>query len=132
MNVVNMNKAIAIMERAQLVHLAFWQKVDSEAEVVTTEEDLQERGIAACFAGHVAVSPEFQADGGTVGPSGYPILGAYNGSEAIAQWLGITFDQADGLSGFSNFNEMYGSIFRQDVTPQDVVDRLIRLRDTGV
>lgn len=132
MNLNNVKKAIAIMERVKerddLLDLCVWQHPKAIQE---TEEELHECGTSACLAGWIAVSPEFQADGGSVGADGGPILGTYEDHYAVARWLGIP-NESDSLElcGMFNARAVYG-VDEEEVTVDDVLRVLYRLRDTG-
>lgn len=93
MNVENIHKAIAIMRRAGKVDMQWFQ----DGITCFTEEDMHTCGTAACFAGWVAVSPEFKADGGVVLGGGTPLFGGKTESDAIAAWLGISDKLASNL-----------------------------------
>lgn len=85
-NLERLNQAIAIMGRAGKVRMGTWQGVNA-LECATGEDELHQCGNSACFAGWVAVSPEFQAVGGRVGISGWPCFDGVIGSNAINRWL---------------------------------------------
>lgn len=85
-NLERLNQAIAIMERAGKVSMGTWQGGNTH-ECAKEEEELHKCGNTACFAGWVAVSPEFQAAGGRVGTSGWPRFSLSIGSNAINRWL---------------------------------------------
>lgn len=101
MNIANIDKAIAIMRRAGRVKMDAYQDFESRdlyEPAFNTEEKLHACGSAACFAGWVAVSPEFQADGGTCdGYTGAPMLDGFGGPNAIALWLDIDVKVASSL-----------------------------------
>lgn len=85
MNKERLEQAIAVMKRAGKVVMSDWQT----GEVRETEAELHECGTAACFAGWLAVSPEFQAAGGKVGMGGNPLFSFVGGFRAITEWLEI-------------------------------------------
>lgn len=85
MNLERLDQAIAVMKRAGKVIMSDWQT----GEIRGTEAELHECGTAACFAGWLAVSPEFQAAGGDVGFGGNPLFGPLGGFRAITEWLEI-------------------------------------------
>lgn len=155
---IQLDKAIAIMRRAQNLNMTYWQRLNYNPHyprpnlgtdlprVVSTEEELHACGNTACFAGYVAISPEFKADGGRVGVVGEPVLKDIESkyiwirvSKVIAQWLGITEKEADNLVQGDTFiggNEkrptlvcrFYGKEWSK-VTPQDVIEKLEILKD---
>lgn len=85
-NLERLNQAISVMERAGKVSMGTWQGGEF-TDCATSESELHSCGNTACFAGWVAVSPEFQAVGGHVGTSGWPCFGVAIGSHAINRWL---------------------------------------------
>jgi hypothetical protein len=89
-----MHQAIAIMQRAGKVEMSIFQDGRTHA---TTEEEIHKCGNKACFAGWVAVSPEFLKDGGRVSRPGSPIFKSSYGSDAISSWLSISEDLAECL-----------------------------------
>lgn len=145
MNIENLNKAIAVMTRAGKVSMIKWQVI--HGEVKETEEELHKCGTAACFAGWIAVSPEWKADGGYVNEFGAP--GNYrtlsDQSSSIAAWLdipeilGYSFTGGDcyDLFGFDSLKDVYmSSMFYNKawdtVDGNDVISKLEFLRDNGV
>jgi hypothetical protein len=113
----NIDKAIAIMKRAGWLDMSMWQY--GYFSVVVTEEEAHECGTASCVAGWIALSPEFQADGGEVGFGGAPVLGEYGGDEAIAHWLEIGYEDSEALcmvGGHSSYDSEYPT--KEDVIKQ--------------
>ena len=109
------------------VGMSMWQGI--EGVIHLDEGTLHACGTSACFAGWLAVSPEWQADGGYVGLDGSPRMivdgEEEDDGEAIAHWLGIPIELADklcccGLGADGSFYE--GDLY--DVTPQMVIDKL--------
>lgn len=83
-NLERLEQAIAVMKRAGEVNMNFWQR----GGVSETEDDLHSCGNSACFAGWLAVSPEFrEAGGGLHRSSGAPLFGAFFGFRAVIAWL---------------------------------------------
>ncbi len=123
MNKVNVQHALNIMKRAKSVYMPEWQCVLDTDDVLETEAELHACGTAACFAGHVAVSPEFKADGGSVGGIGDPHIGGnLGGQEAIAEWLGIPTDQASALCyTHKELGEELYNKQSEEVTKEDVI-----------
>lgn len=84
MNIERLNQAINIMKRAGKVDMTDWQS----GEIVETESEIHSCGTAACFAGWVAVSPEFQEAGGRPDREGAPVLpNCWTSGDVIAAWL---------------------------------------------
>ena len=81
------DKAIVVMNRAKVrntIDMRMWQ---SRATVLS-ELDFHLYGSRGCFAGHIAISKEFQDDGGTVCKySGSPGFEENTGYKAIAEIL---------------------------------------------
>ncbi len=157
MNEANVDKAIAIMLRAKKrgsVDMTQWQRLKPSQNLSTTEAEFHACGNAACFAGHIALSPEFQDDKGTIDACGMPILcmpyphtcGFYSvyGEEAVSEWLDITrelsrkFVYSDedprtievsegGISKQISYSSFYGKGW-VDVTADDVLEKLYALK----
>ncbi len=122
-NKKNVQDAINIMERAGKVDMYDWQNIH-EGVSASTEEELHTCGTAACFAGWVAVSPEFKAFGGRVCKVGAPLgpTGSY-GEVAIGEYLGIDRKLAEKLTFIDGGYELYGKRV-EDVTKEDVIEKL--------
>lgn len=135
-NRANVERALAVMHRVEEEKRAFnmedWQVMGWAEPAVEQESTLANCGTAACFAGWVAVSPEFQEMGGSVDPlSGKPRMGGRSGWEAIALWLGISDTEARELCGLGLYHLVYGDVDIKDVQAGDVVivlERLLRNR----
>lgn len=166
MNTDNIKKAIAVMSRVNEdeFDLASWQShkdddpltsfinlteaikgnvsmgveggVAPYGRLATTLEQFKECGTSACFAGHLALSPEYQTDGGWVDdvtgvPSMNTPLGKLTSEEVIAYWLDINLDLASALVYNVPFlipdddtdADFYGKEISA-VTPQDVIAAL--------
>lgn len=137
-NIKNVGSAIAIMTRVKARSDKFsmvdWQNVEEPSSVVCrNEKELHACGTGACFAGWVAVSPEWAAYGGKVHPdTGAPVLGTFMPEGAIARWLGIHHIEAEQLCGLDDYPLVYGpNKPAHEVTVDDVLEVLYRLRDTG-
>ncbi len=99
-----------------------------------TESSARERGIAASFGGWVALSPEWNAAGGSKFNNGMPILRVgqqtYVSAEAIAKWLNISKSQAALLTCIGSSvdkedrSNFYGGKKLTQITPSDVLDKL--------
>ena len=162
MNIENMKAAIAIMQRVidrgDKVDMVNWQTTKSGYNtfsfepIAKTEDELHACGNAACFAGYVAISPEWRAAGGFVLGSAAPSL-AHNSQfnphpwnlsneSGIAAWLDLPIAVARRLvrgdlvtewdeeaakgRDFSRFYDRWWT----DVTAQNVIEKLMYLLDT--
>lgn len=97
MNKENINKAIAVMKRAKNLQMTAWQ---NSYEIAQTEDELHTCGNTACFAGYIAISPEFP---GTCNEFGVPEMafgdgGKVLGSWAILHWFELDEDTPQGLA----------------------------------
>lgn len=138
MNVQRIKTAIAIMQRAAArdsVYMPCYQSgadgMPDSAQEARTEAEFHTCGNKACFAGHVAISPEFQADGGECNASGLPIFNGYSGACAISEWLGIPNRVADSLVlgdvGYDEESSKYYHKSFYEVNAHDVIDKLEQL-----
>ncbi len=136
-------QAISIMERVNgggyRFNMSFWssRRTPGGRDVdirLMDERSVHECGMAACFGGWVALSPEWKAIGGSVIITGAPVLRGtvenYYGADAIAKWLNIEPDLAELLTctgvgvddeGRSNF---YGGKKLIQIAPSEVIDKL--------
>lgn len=149
MNIERINKAIELMQQAKNLDMREFQKGD--AEPVKTMEELHACGNTACFAGYIALSPDFHAAGGWCddgmprmhnphwgrGTEGY-VSHHLCGSEAIAYYLGISEGDACEIV-YGDLDEDVGdgnewSLFYdkpwEEVTASDVIEKLEELRGT--
>lgn len=71
-----------------------WQwQAPSRMIAVVTEKKLHACGTAACFAGYVALSPEWKRAGGRINlSSGAPILNYRGGQDALSEYLSLDDD----------------------------------------
>lgn len=144
MNIENINKTIAIMERAKArdsVYMAAFQAPEDGVTFARTEEELHTCGNRACLAGHIAVSPEWLSEPGhTSDDDGSPITDDIgDNSKAVADWWGLS--DAGALRSIADYL-IYGyrsSISKQnvygiswhDVKAEHVIEQLTLLRDLG-
>jgi len=133
----NVQMAINIMIRAkvhgQKLDMREWQKISPNHIIKITESSVYNFFIPCCMAGFIAVSPEFQACGGEVGLWGHPVL---NGcGEALSEWFNIDQVEAEALACADNLDDEkipeYSGKKLEDITFNDVISVLERLRDTG-
>lgn len=125
-NTKRVQQAIDIMRRAKNLSMERYQFPSGDLDrFVYTEKELHACGNSACFAGYVALSSEFQADGGIMSQEGAPIFNEKSGEDALALWLEITNDLA--------YDLVYGSELRTEdfypvefakVKPHHVIEKL--------
>jgi len=132
MNKLNVRKAITIIERARdankVLDMGIWQGENGE-EVALYEINCD---TPCCFAGYVAISNEFQADGGSVDQScGSPIYKHEVKTTSIRLWLDISPDQANSLCGLG-VNWAYDGLDDENITFDNVIDALVSLHNTGL
>ena len=95
-------------------------------QVAQTESELHACGNTACFAGHLALSPEFQKAGGSVGKMGAPVFNGVRYAEAVAEYFDIPYEMARDLTlPRRNF---YPVDF-EDVKPEQVIEKLEMILD---
>lgn len=143
LNTERVQAAIAVLKRVVARNDNFdmsnWQQMSSDDEYGNEEEfsalsdeaELHRCGMAACFGGWLAASPEWKKDGGTMDASGGPYFDDGNellfGSDAIAAWLGIENWTAANLtcSAISQYgkSDFYGKPVYA-VTARDVIGKL--------
>lgn len=145
MNIENINKAIAVMERARdrlSLKMCDWQAPrDGEYDVnhvVKTEKELHACGNTACFAGHMAVSPEWLEDPlNEMTVNGMPVRtidgDKFLADEALADWFEVSYDTTESFV-YANDVEGYNPVYNKewsDVDAGDVIYALQLLRDMG-
>jgi len=132
MNKTNLQHAINVMKRAGRVNMGVWQS-SGVRPAIDNEKAAHRCNTAACFAGWVAVSPEFQQDGGEVTWTGAPKIAGRCGSPAIAFWLGLPQGTANDLcavacdpgdeEGAQRLDLYYGKPVKY-ITAADVIEKL--------
>lgn len=136
MNIDNIDKAIAVMQRARNLSMIKWQDRRNTTRIIESEEELHACGNSACFAGYISVSHEFQLDGGGIDEiNGAPKFRGRYGVSAIALWLDIPRSISEllvyGKPGVScvhgEISEFYGKLFNH-VVPQDIIQKLEQLK----
>ena len=135
MNTKNINSAIAIMTRHMEARLpldtSVWQNYKGAAKIAFTKEE-ELCGTPCCFAGYIAVSPEFRKDGGTCRTNGCPELAEFYDEHAIREWVGCNIYQAESLCAVGRTKLAYPYVaFGGNVEFPDVIAALTSLRDTG-
>lgn len=147
MHIERIKAAIKMMESARSLNMRIYQGGDS-TNFATTIEELHECGNTACFAGYLAISPEFQAAGGRMrADSGTPVFPnpdpedtrfLYN-AEAVAAYLEIPESIADALVFGNDADDEDGldedpgvivyprDVKFKDLKPEHVVTALTRI-----
>ena len=130
MNRERIQSAIAMMKRVthRYFDMTNWQNEPHGhiIQIAQTESKLHTCGNTACFAGHLALSPEFQDAGGLVSKIGAPIFNGVRFVEAVAEYFGITYELAADLTlPDRNF---YPVDF-EDVKPEHVIEKLEMILD---
>ena len=135
------HQAIRIMERVvkrkDRFNMAYWQSLPNsttkgEDSFCETETEAHSCGMAACFGGWVAMSPEWKVLGGKVDGSGGPLLvkanSRYFGADAIAVWLNIPTWKSNLLTctGCDTLSRsgFYDGKRITDITATDVIGKL--------
>ena len=134
MNIENMRSAINIMKRAGKIDMRKWQEIKNGDKALGSEEELHYCGTAACFAGWIAVSPEWKKFGGRIderyGTPYIPIKEnldkTYYSSKAIAYWLDIPKSYSIELCALNTTikNEEYYGVEINDITKEMVIEKL--------
>jgi len=125
MNCERIQAAITMMKRAipRYFDMTHWQ-IEPHGHIIQiaqTESELHACGSTACFAGHLALSPEFKKAGGSVCPAGSPIFNGFNGSFAVAEYFDIPYELARDLT--LPDRDFYPVDF-EDVKPEHVIEKL--------
>ena len=94
--------------------------------IAQTESELHACGNTACFAGHLALSHEFQKAGGSVSKIGAPVFNGVCYAEAVAEYFDIPHELAGDLT-LPN-RDFYPVKFR-DVEPEHVIEKLEMILD---
>ena len=130
MNRERIQDAITMMKDVTHRHfdMANWQNKDHSyvSRIVQTESELHACGNTACFAGHLALSPEFQDAGGSVSKIGAPMFNGVRYAEAVAEYFDIPYELAGNLT--LPGGDFYPVKFR-DVKPEHVIEKLEMILD---
>lgn len=137
-----LNAMINIVKRTirheSMSMIVFQSRVDKNGEhhaLSTTPQQLHACGNTACFAGHIAISPEWKAIGGLIASNGAPRLNNQNSAKSLGQWLGVSPECIDPLifnhrQAFSTTHLVYNKRWEQ-VTAHDVLKVLNRIKRAG-
>ena len=118
-----------VVDNKRAFNLSHWQVRKDEEPPKTTETELHSCGMAACFGGWLAVSPEFIALGGGHSYfSGLPSFKSYYADNAINVFLGLPYLHGVGDLLTMPSSRLYNGIYPEDITAQDVLDRLLYIK----
>jgi hypothetical protein len=131
MNRERIQAAIAMMKRAiaRYFDMTTWQNKPHGRIIqiiAQTESELHGCGNTACFAGHLALSPEFQKAGGLVSKTGAPIFNGLLEASAVAEYFDIPYELARDLT--LPDRDFYPVDFK-DVKPEHVIEKLEMILD---
>jgi len=122
--------AIAMMKRVthRYFDMTNWQNelYGHIKQIAQTESELHTCGNTACFAGHLALSPEFQDAGGLVSKIGAPIFNGVRFVEAVAEYFDIPYELAGDLT--LPDRDFY-PVDYEDVKPEHVIEKLEMILD---
>ena len=125
MNCERIQDAITMMNDVTHRHfdMANWQNEPHGhiIQIAQTESELHACGNTACFAGHLALSPEFQDAGGSVSKIGAPMFNGVRYAEAVAEYFDLPYELAGNLT--LPGGDFYPVKFR-DVKPEHVIEKL--------
>lgn len=138
MNKEHVEELIKVMKNAKKagakLDMTYWQNTDC---LKSSIKEMVDCGTTACMGGFLAVSPAWKKIDGFVSTnSGAPAinvegLGTLHGTVAIAHYLNINLGTASKLAYVGPpINRVYSKPKKQ-VTFDDVIKVLQRLRDTG-
>ena len=117
--------AIAMMKRVthRYFDMTNWQNelYGHIKQIAQTESKLHACGNTACFAGHLALSPEFKKAGGSVSKLGGPVFNGVRFVEAVAEYFDIPYELAGDLT--LSGQDFYPVRF-EDVKPEHVIEKL--------
>jgi len=125
--------AIKILHRMdkKRFNIEEWQHRENEDYPAhKTEADFKKGKGTACAIGYIAISPEFQADGGSVNQSGCPSFDGSKHYDAIELWTGIPEDLCRAVFGgevFDTRDGIYSQFYEKmakEVTVTDVISKL--------
>ena len=130
MNRERIQAAIAMMKRAipRYFNMSNWQneRPGHIMQIAQTESKLHACGNTACFAGHLALSPEFKKAGGLAYGTGAPKFNNFSGSFAVAEYFDIPYELAGDLT--LPGRDFYPVCF-EDVKPEHVIEKLEMILD---
>ena len=130
MNRERIQSAIAMMKRVthRYFDMTNWQNelYGHIKQIAQTESKLHACGNTACFAGHLALAPEFQKAGGSVSKTGAPVFNGLLEASAVAEYFDIPYELARDLT--LSGRDFYPVRF-EDVKPEHVIEKLEMILD---
>ena len=128
-----LDDAIALMQRVIDNKYEFdmqaWAHFLPEEQEHLNEHDAHVCGTAACFAGWLGLSPEFQKRGGGLDDCGTPIYEIFTGSKAISKYFSWSLYFSRMITAThresSYFYTVDHIIF---ITPEMVLDKLHQIK----
>ena len=130
MNRERIQSAIAMMKRVthRYFDMTNWQNelYGHIKQIAQTESELHTCGNTACFAGHLALSPEFKKAGGSVSKLGGPVFNGVRFVEAVAEYFDIPYELAGDLT--LPDRDFY-PVDYEDVKPEHVIEKLEMILD---
>lgn len=136
----NVREAILTMQRVESGGRSLDMTMFQDGEEAKTEAQAHACGTVCCFAGWVAISPHYQAQGGIVGAWGEPLrkgddtearmvrLTTRPARDAMADYLGIHVDLAELFIATScdesEFLRFYQVKEPEHITPRRIINRL--------
>ena len=130
MNRERIQYAVSMMKRVthRYFDMTNWQNEPQGhiKQIVQTESELHVCGNTACFAGHLALSPEFKKAGGSVSKLGGPVFNGVRFVEAVAEYFDIPYELAGDLT--LSGQDFYPVRF-EDVKPEHVIEKLEMILD---
>lgn len=124
MNKQRVEQAIDMMRNAKNLDMSDWQiHAAGTKRNVNSIEELHSCGNTACFAGYLAISPEFHAAGGSCGLNGTPVIdNGLAADDAVARYLDISPSLAHAIVYGHRYHDiaLYPVAFN-DVKPEHVI-----------
>ena len=130
MNCERIQDAITMMKDVthRYIDMTNWQNEPHGhiIQIAQTESELHACGNTACFAGHLALAPEFQKAGGSVSKTGAPVFNGLLEASAVAEYFDITYKLAGKFT--LDYLHFYPVDF-EDVKPGQVIEKLEMILD---
>ena len=134
MNVENINKAIAIMERVKGYDAKFFYMGEFQGgDVCFTEKEILDCGTSCCFSGWLSVAPEFADYPNKRKSMGFSLKSVNSTEKSVAKLLGISISLANDIIYFRIYynDELWGKYqigCTRDIKPDHIIDILNRIK----